>query len=115
MKLALNLFTGTENYYKNPYINFKYTDGVKYLADNGCSWILDVINSYTHDKRLRGQNFQSWTLKVDGTKGVITCDDGNNNILLTQKIPFTDFYSKTQLNEVSLWLIDGVLILPSEY
>nr|WP_193565342.1 DUF6876 family protein [Microcystis aeruginosa] len=31
----LSEFTGTENYYTNPLYPFKYTDGIKYLAENG--------------------------------------------------------------------------------
>ena len=40
-----------------------------------------------------------------------TATDGMDHELAAQAIPFTDF----PLEEVSLWLVDGTLMLPSEY
>ena len=41
----LGNFTGTTQYFK--YLGgLKLTDGVKFLADKGCYWLLDIIASY---------------------------------------------------------------------
>jgi hypothetical protein len=52
-------------------------------------------------------------LKVDLEKhtGVLTCDDGNGNIVYTEKVPFTDF----PLPEITIWYTNRTLLLPSEY
>ena len=107
----LDQFTGTENYYTNPLYPFEYTDGIKYLAeDGGAYWILDAIASW--QKKLDFSQIQFWRLKVNPNKSaVLTCERDTNEPMITQKIPFTDF----PLPEITLFLCDGVLLLPSEY
>lgn len=111
-KEDLNQFTGTEHYYN--YLGIKLTDGVKYLAEaGGAFWLINIVASYQTGK-IKKIPFQVWTLKVDLEKktGVVTMkEDTGMPDLVTQNLEYTDF----PLNEVSLWLIDGVLILPSEY
>lgn len=108
-------FTGTENYYK--FHTLKLTDGVKWLAEVcECYWLLDIIFSIARfERKLRGQEFVVCKIRVirlaHSTKAVFTADDGNNNILYRQNIPFTDF----PLDEIKLYLVDGVILLPSEY
>lgn len=120
-------FTGTETYHRIAYpwlrkMPFLLTDGAKYLADNAgvigktAYWLIDTIASYQREKKIAAQEFQVWKLVVTGTQGKVTCDDGNNHILVTQDIPFADF----ALDEISLYAIreDGagiVVLLPSEY
>jgi hypothetical protein len=103
-------FTGTEHYYN--YGALKLTDGIKYMADNCHSyWLLDAICSYQPE--LKGKpSFQIWKLEVKDSKAILTMqEDSDQPILVRQDIDFTDF----PLPEIELWLIDGVLILPSEY
>lgn len=107
----LEQFTGTENYYKH-WLGFKYTDGVNYLVENAkCYWLLDVIGSY--QPKHNSKRFQIWELKVkaDKTGEVTMKEDSNTPILVKQKLDRTDF----PLNEIKLYLIDGVLLLPNEY
>lgn len=112
-KENLAQFIGTEYYYKY-LMGIKLTDGVKYLAEVGKAfWFLDIIASYQTGK-IRKIPFQVWTLKVDLEKetAVVTMkEDMGRPDLVTQTLDYTDF----PLDEVSLWLIDGILILPSEY
>jgi len=113
-KYELEQFTGTEQYYKHWTKLMVYTDGVSYLADKGeCHWLLDVIASYQIKSEIRKTKFQVWEFKKDiNGGGVVTMkEDKGKPEIVNQKIPHTDF----PLNEISLWLIDGVLILPSEY
>jgi len=111
----LEQFTGTENWYRHA-INRKilYTDGAQYLAERGCAyWLLDeiaIIQPY--DKAVAAEEFQVWKLTVhDDRSATLTCDDGNGNIVLTKKIPFTDF----PLNEITLWFANNTIYLPSEH
>ena len=103
----LRQFTGTEQYYRH-YLGGLYTDGVQYMAGKaGAFWLLDVIFSYQ-----RKEPFQVWTLKVKDRVGVVTMrEDTGQTVKVRQEIPFTDF----PLAEIKLYLIDGVLLLPSEY
>lgn len=105
-------FHGTENYYKHQ-MGFIYTDGIKFLAEATESyWFLDIVGSYQFEKKIKQEEFQVYHLKVneDHTAEVII-SDGNDNILGTQSIPYTDF----PLDEIKIWLVSGTLMLPSEY
>lgn len=85
------------------------TEGVKYLADKGeCHWLLDAIFSFH-----RTDPFQVWTLEVNEDRSAVLTmrEDSGEPIRVKQEIPFTDF----PMPKISLWLINGVLILPSEY
>lgn len=106
----LSNFHGTENYYTNPMYPFEYTDGIKYLAENGGAyWLLDAIASW--QKEFNSSQIQFWMLIVNvDNSAVLTCERDDEPVI-TQQIPFTDF----PISEVALWLCDGVLLLPSEY
>jgi len=111
MKLSeLNNFTGTEKYYKHWTGILVYTDGVQYLAkEGGAYWLIDAIASYR-----RREHFQLWELKVntETKEAVLTMrEDSDTPVLVKQEIGFTDF----PLSKIKLYLIDGVLLLPSEY
>ena len=113
----LDQFTGTENYYTNPFYPFEYTDGIKYLAENGGAyWLLDAIASWQKEPIIKSNQdlsqIQFWRLKVNpDNSAVLTCERDTDETVITQKIPFTDF----PLREITLYLCDGVLLLPSEY
>lgn len=105
-------FTGTENWYKHWFGRGLYTNGVKYLADAaGAYWLIDAIMSWQILEEVWVQPFQTWTLKVEDKSGVLSCDDGDGNIIKVQEIDHTDF----PMSEIKLWFVDGVLMLPSEY
>ena len=88
------------------------TDGVIALAEAaGCYWLLDIIGSYQTNRKLDPE-FQVWELKVDLQKHKAIVHGYNDaTLIITQRIPFTDF----PLEEVKLYLINGVILLPSEY
>ena len=112
-RIDLSGFTGTVNWYRYTMMpQFTYTDGVKYLAEQAKAyWLLDAVFSWQLQPEVRGQEFQSWKLAVEDHKGILVCEDGNRNQVAMQRIAFTDF----PLKEISLWLTDNVLLLPSEY
>lgn len=126
LKQNLSGFTGTEAYHRFNVLCPKVvlTDGAKFLADSaGAFWLMDIIGSvftvHPDRKRLWNDGFSIWTLKVEGTHGVVTADDGNDNLIYVQDIPFTDF----PLPEITLYVELGeterdglimVIMLPSE-
>jgi len=116
---ALPQFTCTENWYKfSPLSPNLMTDGAKFVADNcGAYWLMDAIASYQHSRSVSKENFQVWTLKKkeDGT-WTLSMHDGNNNHIIKQKIPYSDF----PLDEITIWaerndLFGVTLLLPSEH
>jgi hypothetical protein len=110
----LEYFTGTENWYRHGLVrSITYTDGAKYVADSGGAyWILDEIAlAQKFNPQVKGEPFQVWKLAVRDNAGVLTCDDGNGNIVFTKKIPFTDF----PLPMIAFYFADNVILLPSEY
>jgi len=115
----LNRFCGTMQYYRY-LLGLKLTDGVKYLADEaGAYWLLDIIASYQTDQKICNLHFQVWELKLlpkDEATGrqpaVVTMKtDTNHPLLVKQDITHTDF----PLDSITLYLIDGVILLTSEY
>lgn len=114
LKAELRQFTGTEQYYYLPmFRDFRYTDGVKYLAERaGAYWLLEYVFSNQEFRNLSEAPFQVWKLRINADcSALMIIEDGNDNELRRFEIPFTDF----PIKEFDLWLVDKVLILPSEY
>ncbi len=115
-KLLDNLrqFTGTSQYYRiNPKILL--TDGTFYLAEQtGAFWLMTLFASH-----LVELNPYDWfavlKLKLNGFAATVRIEDGNDTMLATQEIEYTDF----PLPCITLYgCSDGdqwVLMLPSEY
>lgn len=107
-------FSGTEQYFKNQSMpDVVYTDGVKHLLETReCYWLGQlIVSNYKWNTLLKDQPFITCELTTDSSEGTVVFTDGNDTILYEEKIPFTDFPDKG----VSIWLVDGVLLLPSEY
>ena len=99
----------TEHYWRNEALCFQYTDGIKFLWES-CEayWLLTAISSYN-----RKEPFQLWQLKIkENCSAVLTMqEDSGQPFNVKQEIAYTDF----PLPEIQLYLIDGILLLPSEY
>src|ERR1022692_3546577 len=114
-KSELAQFTGSDNWYRHPINrNVLYTDGSQHVAEHGGAyWLLDeiaIIQPY--NKRVAAEEFQVWKLTVHPDRSAtLTCDDGNDNIVFTKKIEYTDF----PLDEITLYFANNVIHLPSEY
>jgi len=115
----LRQFSGGDNYYSWSILfpRFKLTDGTKYLSEKAQAyWLMDIVGSYQSSPKFRGEEFQVWKLKKGkGKEAIVTADDGNDNILRTQKIPYTDFFDKYDGDEIKLYFTNGIILLPSEY
>ena len=114
IKDIMNHATGTTAYHRFSQIPGYpvITDGMQAVAEAaGCYWLLDVIGSHQTNKKL-DPAFQVWKLKVNRAENsAIVHGYNDDTLIITQKIPYTDF----PLDEVKLFLIDGVILLPSEY
>lgn len=112
---SLSQFTGTEcYYYQPPFKSMKYTEGVKYLAqEGGAYWLLTEITIAQRLPQVKKEPFQVWSLrKIIGTNAAhLTCEDGNGKQVYVKGIDYTDF----PLDEVDIWCVDNVMLLPSEY
>jgi len=117
----LRQFSESETFYKHALTRQIFTEGVHYVRETyRCFWLIDDILLYGVE--LKKEPFQVWTLKrvmttEDGrvkertNAFTLSCDDGNKNVLRTIQIPFSDFPG----DSIKFYLIEGVLLLPSEY
>lgn len=102
-------FSGTEQHYQHSMSNLLFTDGVHYVAENGGAyWLIDAVASYH-----RTEPFQVWELvkHPDNSATLTMVEDTGQPVKVRQEIPFTDF----PMDGIKLYLINGVLLLPSEY
>jgi hypothetical protein len=109
----LRQFTGTEHWYQHPFVrSVTYTDGVKYFAEKaGAYWFIDEV-IIGHTELMKDQGFLTITLNVsDELVATLTIDDGNDNVLVTREIPYTD----CPVGTYRFYFTDNVLLLPSEY
>ena len=113
-KAELAHFTGSEQWYRHPLVRkILYTDGCQYVAESGGAyWLLDEIAFGQADAKIAAEEFQVWRLKVNPDKtATLKCEDGNDHIILTKPIEYTDF----PLEEISFFFTDNVIMLPNEY
>lgn len=109
----LGNFNGASGFYRHQLSKMRYSCGVYELAEH-CSayWFIDLIISYQTNQAISNQPFQVWQLKrVKDDKFKVTATDGNENNIAQQAIPYSDF----PYDKATIWLIDGVLLLPAEY
>ena len=113
LKSELKQFSGGGEFYRNPlFRNYVYTEGVRHLAEQaGAYWLIDYILSNQLEPKLIVQPFQVWKMVVQDDSAAVTVEDGNDNEITCFTIGYTDF----PLKEITLWLIDKTLLLPSEY
>ena len=111
-KEELSSFTGTEQYHRLTVLPLNCTDGVAHVAKKGKAfWLIDAIASYQTKALVEAYPFQVWKLTVEDTKGVLIMEDGDGRAVKRQNIPYTDF----PLKEITFYLTNTVLLLPSEY
>jgi len=92
----------------------RYTEGVQYVAKTaGAYWLVDEITFNQLDPAVAAEPFQHWKLVVDLGRhtAILTCDDGNDVVVFTKRIEFTDF----PLDEIGFYFVDNTILLPSEY
>ena len=92
---------------------YRMTPGVAKMAkDCGANWLVDRIALTTAEtKKLAEQELVVWKFAVQDRRGVLTATDGDYGVLFTEPVRLTDF----PLASVTIWVTDGVLLLPDEY
>jgi len=117
----INHSTGTTNYhiYNRLTRNYVCTDSVLSLAQKAkCYWLLDLIASYHHNPKLNPE-FQIWTLTLTPKNkryAAIACGyNDTNELIIRQKIDYTDFPLPTLKLYVTKMDNYQVILLPSEY
>lgn len=104
-------------------------------------WLIDIIASHQKNKRVFAEGFQTWRLYVNhggwpapdpenpepaivlkwqkeskAKEGLVTCDDGNGHVLVSQEIPFADFvFDGIRMYATNDEFNGIVVMLPSEY
>ena len=110
----INNSIGTTAYHQfSPFPDFPVvTDGVIEVAQTAeCFWLLDMIGGSQKNPKL-DKAFQVWTLKVDRhDRSAVVRGYNDTKLIVTQKIAYTNF----PLDEFKIYLMDGVILLPSEY
>lgn len=86
------------------------TEGVLALAEAAeCFWFLDVINSYQGNKEFTSR-LQVWKLEVQEDASATVYGYSGEKLVIQQEIEYTDF----PLDELELYLIDGIILLSVE-
>jgi hypothetical protein len=114
----LSQFTGSEQLFRHGLSRkHLYTEGAQFVAERaGAYWLLDKIALHGSPTIAR-EDFQVWKLSVHTNKtATLTTDNGDNEVLKTEELPFTDF----PLSEITLWAVRNefegfTIMLPTEY
>ena len=107
-------FNGSETIYRNAYmLGMNYTEGIKHMADTrDAYWLIQLTYVRAKNiKTLKDEPFITIELSVADDTAEIVFTDGNDNILYAEDIAYTDYPD----DGVCMWLVDGILLLPSEY
>lgn len=115
LKQGLAQFTGTDDYHQHLFGNMKFTDGVKFFAENaggGAYWYLDIIATEVMQLQ-QSESFIHVALDASEIENsaILRADDGNGNQFWSRNIEFTDCPPGTW----EFYLIDGILLLTGEY
>lgn len=113
-KNELENFIGTTTWWRHPLMKtITYTDGVKHLAEKGGAyWLIDEIATNQLLAVIRKESFQTWKLQVKpNNSAILRCEDGDGRVVWKKEIEYTDF----PLEEITVWMTGGVIMLPSEY
>lgn len=88
---------------------------MQYLAEKaGAYWLLDKIACLQLDPKIRVEEFQVCRFHVmDDRSARLVCDEGSDNgaIIYSEDIDFTD----VPLDQITIWVEDDVILLPSEH
>lgn len=108
----LQQFIGSEHLYRvSPFNKYSITDGVKYFADNGGAYwaVHDILATAV---ALQKEMLVAIVTSKD-EQAIIEYEDGDCNKLefATAKYPYTDLQEGTY----KFYVMDNVLLLPSEY
>lgn len=109
----LHAFFGTENYWRlNPFTNMVATDGTKFFCERaGAFWLFDEIALTVPKIKNEAFIVVRAISHEENNTGTINYEDGNCNQLTSKHIDYTDLPK----GEWKFYVIDNVVMLPSEY
>ena len=115
LKQILAGFIGTSTYHLHEIggLKLRLTDGCDFVRrECNAFWLFDAIVSYQNTREVKQNYYQVWRLKKqkNGT-WLLSCEDGHFNVILKQLIEYSDF----PLRKFTVWIVNGVAILPGEY
>lgn len=109
LRAVLAHYYGSENIYSHSLSKLVYTDGARAFAINaGAYWFIDIVGTEIHPMNLE---FAVVKLVSKDGAGSVVVEDGNGNTSWEKKIEFTDCPQGVW----SFYLVNGTLLLPSEY
>jgi len=118
----LQQFSGSETFERFS-VNWQYvgTEGMMYLMrECHCYWLGDLIASYADE--LMRREFVSWHITPNGSGVTVRATDGNETVLITQEVPWSDLFTHLQVPEgktlklFQVWQQQhAVVMLPGEY
>lgn len=121
--MDLNQFTGTAQYHLD-YLGLKLTDGTAFIRDElKAGWLMsDIASVWKCEAKVKDKGFIVITLEINRAKKEATLifsedKDGEKyiNVLYKQHYKYTDIADYYDGTLIKFYLIDGVLLLPSEY
>lgn len=99
---------------KHGFSSLIYTDGCQDVFSSTQSyWLLDLMVSLGNDFYQENE-FAVWNLIFYNDNHFVICSDGNYNVLVSMKIPFSDFNS-FGYEGAEFWVSNGTIMLPEEY
>ncbi|MBO7732197.1 MAG: hypothetical protein J6S67_06585 [Methanobrevibacter sp.] len=118
LKSELANFYCSESYYKaNIFSNIVITEGVRYFCDIcSCYWLLDEAIIYALRELGKKYSFLIVEFKVTNKRGttyIEVKEDSNTELLFRRRTK--DLLHKIPIGEYKFYLIDNVMLLPSEY
>ena len=108
-------FYGTEGYYRLGLTPIVATDGVKYFAETcSCFWLIDdiTINLFKKHQEL-GSLFIDIEVNKRHTVHITVRQDEGMPVIYDKKIK--DICGIIPVGSYSIWLMNNVLLLPTEY
>ena len=79
-------------------------------------WLVADILACQYTPKVRKEAFQAWTLTLNtegkSSNALLVGENGNGKLIAKLEIPYTDF---PLLEGITLFLEDGILLLPSEH
>ena len=87
----LSQFIGTEHYYRL-LPTFVVTDGLKYLMDEAnCYWLAQLYGLHLVSVDFNQNPFTVLVFTRKSSGGIVNIEDGNGNLLVQQRLDYTDF------------------------
>lgn len=122
-QLDLSQFTGSMQFAKFGMTSSIMSEGVTHVANEmGAFWLVQDIDLYVRDLKRSGKDVQFVVATLTPTKSgaKIVFEDGNDNVLKTVPISFTDFDFDRVNGKLEVWVAPNefgefTLYLPSEH